>query len=174
MSGPVAKRVLLLGWDAADWQFLTPLLDSGKMPNLRKLIEGGVSGRIATLQPVLSPILWTSIATGKRGDKHGVLSFIEPKPNGEGIQPVSSYSRKAKALWNLLSQLGKRSVVVNWFASHPAEKIRGAVVSNRFAESALSSLPLDEKSFHPTDLLPVMEKLRMDRTKLTPAQMLPF
>ena len=124
MRKGLAKRVLLIGWDAADWSFLTPLLDSGKMPNLRRLIEGGVSGRIATLQPILSPILWTSIATGKRGDKHGVLSFVEPAPDGKSIQLVGSASRRAKALWNILSQLGCRSVVVNWFASHPAEPIR--------------------------------------------------
>ena len=174
MSEPLAKRVLLIGWDAADWTFLTPLLDDGKMPNLKKLIEGGVSGRIATLQPILSPILWTSIATGKRGDKHGVLSFIEPKPKGDGIQAVSSYSRKAKALWNILSQLGRRSAVVNWFASHPAEPVRGAIVSNRFSDAAIDDRPLDEATFHPADLLPVMEKLRITPPKLTPAQMVPF
>ncbi len=174
MPGPLAKRVLLIGWDAADWTFLTPLLDEGKMPNLKKLIDDGVSGRIATLQPILSPILWTSIATGKRGDKHGVLSFIEPKPNGQGIQPVSSYSRRAKALWNILSQLGRPSVVVNWFASHPAEKIRGAIVSNRFSDAAIDERPLEEATFHPADLLPVMEKLRITPSKMAPAQMVPF
>src|SRR6188768_807132 len=120
-----AQRVLLIGWDAADWAFLNPLLDAGKMPNLQSLIEGGASGQIATLQPILSPMLWTSIATGKRADKHGILSFVEPKPGGDGIQPVTSYSRRAKALWNILSQTGRSSVIVNWFASHPAEPING-------------------------------------------------
>ena len=174
MSSASPKRVLLLGWDAADWSFLTPLIDDGKMPNLRRLIEGGVSGRIATLQPVLSPILWTSIATGKRGDKHGILSFVEPTPDGTGIQSVSSHSRQAKALWNILSQLGRRSVVVNWFASQPAEPIRGAVVSNRFSEAALGPRPADESAFHPPDLAPIMEQLRIHPEKLTAAQMVPF
>jgi predicted AlkP superfamily phosphohydrolase/phosphomutase/tetratricopeptide (TPR) repeat protein len=174
MPKAFAKRVLLLGWDAADWRFLTPLLDSGKMPNLRRLIEGGVSGRIATLQPILSPILWTSIATGKRGDKHGVLSFVEPTPDGSGIRTVGSASRKTKALWNILSQLGRCSVVVNWFASHPAEPIRGAIVSNRFSEAALGPGAAEASAFHPRDLAAVMEKLRVTPPMLTPAQMLPF
>lgn len=174
MSSTSAKRVLLIGWDAADWSFLTPLLDSGKMPSLQKLIERGTSGRIATLQPILSPILWTSIATGKRGDKHGILSFVEPMPNGEGIRPVSSYSRRAKALWNILSQLGRRSVIVNWFASHPAEPINGAIVSNRYSQSVLGSPTIDETSFHPRDLAEVMAKLRVTASDLTPEQMTPF
>lgn len=165
---------MLIGWDAADWEYLTPLLDAGKMPNLLRLIESGVSGRIATLQPILSPILWTSIATGKRGDKHGVLSFVEPRPDGKGIQTVGSPSRRAKALWNILSQVGRRSVVVNWFASHPAEPIQGAIVSNHFTEASLTSAPLDERAFHPRDLSPVMEQLRVTAATLTPAQMHPF
>ena len=169
-----AKRVLLIGWDAADWVFLTPLLDSGKMPNLHRLIETGTSGRIATLQPILSPILWTSIATGKRGDEHGVLSFIEPTPDGQAVRPVSSYSRRAKALWNILSQAGRPSVVVNWFASHPAEPIKGAIVSNRFAHSVISSPTTDPSAFHPSDLAEVMSKLRVTAAQLTPEQMLPF
>ena len=174
MSDSPAKRVLLIGWDAADWVFLTPLLDSGKMPNLQRLIENGTSGRIATLQPILSPILWTSIATGKRGDKHGILSFVEPTPDGQDIRPVTSYSRRTKALWNILSQLGKRSVVVNWFASHPAEPIHGAIVSNRFSQSVLGSPTTEESAFHPPDLAEVMAKLRVTANLLTPAQYGPF
>jgi predicted AlkP superfamily phosphohydrolase/phosphomutase len=56
-SVPV-KRVLLVGWDAADWQVIHPLLDAGLMPKLQRLIEGGVIGSPASL----SPIHWTSIA----------------------------------------------------------------------------------------------------------------
>jgi hypothetical protein len=59
-------RVLLIGWDAADWKVIQPLLDAGEMPNLARLIAGGLRGNIATLYPALSPMLWTSIATGKR------------------------------------------------------------------------------------------------------------
>src|SRR3954452_22109674 len=174
MSKALARRVLLIGWDAADWIFLTPLVDAGKMPNLQRLIETGTSGRIATLQPILSPILWTSVATGKRGDQHGILSFVEPKAAGTGIQTISSYSPKSKALWNILSQSGRSSVVVTWFASHPAEPIRGAIVSNRYSESAISGDKLDPKTFHPADLAEVMERLRVTSKSLKPAEMEPF
>ena len=74
------RKVLLIGWDAADWKVINPLLDAGKMPNLARLVEQGVIGNLATLQPVLSPMLWTSIATGKRAYKHGIHGFSEPDP----------------------------------------------------------------------------------------------
>lgn len=51
------KKLLLIGWDAADWRMIQPLTDAGKMPNLQRLLEGGVAGNLTTLQPVLSPVL---------------------------------------------------------------------------------------------------------------------
>ncbi len=121
MSTRLAKKVLLIGWDAADWQVINPLLDAGKMPFLEMLINDGVMGNMATLEPCPSPILWTSIATEKRADQHGVLGFVEPHPEGKGIRPVSNTSRKVKALWNICTQQGIKSNVVGWWPSHPAE-----------------------------------------------------
>src|SRR5271170_7916628 len=137
MSKRLTRRVLLLGWDAADWKIIHPLVEAGKMPVLARLLEYGISGQILTLQPALSPILWNSIATGKRADKHGILGFMEPSPDGQGVRHVSSTSRRAKALWNILSQQGLRSHIVNWFASHPAEPIDGIVFSNLLTNLAL-------------------------------------
>ncbi|PAW73105.1 MAG: hypothetical protein B9S38_04645, partial [Verrucomicrobiia bacterium Tous-C4TDCM] len=91
------RKVLLVGWDAADWKVIHPLLDAGKMPHLARFIEQGVMGNIATLQPALSPTLWTSIATGKRPYKHGILGFSEPDPVTGGIRPITNLSRKTKA-----------------------------------------------------------------------------
>ncbi|MGA1238643.1 MAG: alkaline phosphatase family protein, partial [Limisphaerales bacterium] len=107
--------MLLLGWDAADWQVIRPLLAAGRMPNLAGLMARGVSGNIATLYPVLSPTLWTSIATGKRPPKHGVLGFSEPTHDGLAVRPCSVLSRTTKAVWNILAQSGKRSIVVGWW-----------------------------------------------------------
>ena len=121
MSDRIAEKVLLIGWDAADWQVINPLLDAGQMPFLEMIVNQGVIGNLATLEPALSPMLWTSIATGKRADQHGVLGFIEPDPTGKGVRPVTSISRNSKALWNILTQRGLRSNVVGWWPSHPAE-----------------------------------------------------
>ena len=124
------KKLLWIGWDGSDWEHISPLLDQGLLPNLEKFIEEGVMGNLATLQPVLSPMLWNSAATGKHAYKHGILGFTEPDKFNGGARPYSSYSRKCKAIWNMLSQKGYRSNVINWWASHPAEKINGCVVSN--------------------------------------------
>ena len=132
MGERLAKKVLLVGWDAADWVILDDLIARGLMPAFKSLIDRGVRGKIATLQPILSPMLWNSIGTGKMPDQHGIFDFVEPLPDASGIRPVSSTSRKCKAVWNILSQNGMKSNVVNWFASFPAEPIDGCVITDRY------------------------------------------
>lgn len=131
-----AKRLLVIGWDAADWIIIDSLLAQGRMPNLRRLIDAGTRADLATLEPKLSPILWTSIATGKTADKHGILNFVEANPAGDGLRVSSSTTRRTKALWNILSQSGMGVHAVSWYASHPAESINGTCVTNLFQDGA--------------------------------------
>jgi tetratricopeptide (TPR) repeat protein len=169
--------VALVGWDAADWKVIHPLLDRGLMPNLQSLIERGVMGNIATLTPPLSPLLWTSIITGKTADLHGVLGFVEPDPVKGTLRPVASTARKCKALWNILSQSGLRSLAVNWFASHPAEPIAGAVVSNTFRTATHapgSEWPVPLGTVHPAALEEELAALRVSPADLTGDDLLPF
>jgi len=177
MSSRPARRVLLLGWDAADWKLIRPLIATGQMPTLAKLVAGGVSGNLATIRPILSPLLWNSIATGKRPDKHGIGGFVEPLPDGTGIRPVSSLSRKTKAIWNILSQNGLRSLVLGWYASHPAEPIDGVSISNQFA---LPTAPLDAPwplpagCVHPDRLREVVQDWRVHPGEIDEGAILPF
>src|SRR5689334_1765548 len=139
------------------------------MPNLGRLISQGVSGNLATIYPVLSPMLWTSIATGKRPYKHGIHGFTEPLPDGSGVRPVSLLSRKSKAVWNILNQNGKRSLVVGWWPSHPAEPINGAMVSNHFQRpgglpGALT--PVTPGAVHPSWLAHKLSDLRVHPMEL--------
>ena len=171
------KKVLLVGWDAADWKVMTPLMDRGLMPATRQLVEQGVSGQMATLSPVLSPMLWTSIATGKRPYKHGILGFTEPSPAG-GIQPITNLSRKTKAVWNILNQNGLRSNVVGWWPSHPAEPINGVMVSNHYhqAHGPLErGWPIRPGTVHPASLADTLADLRVHPEDLEPeGHILPF
>ena len=171
MSERLAKRVLLIGWDAADWRVIDPLLAEGKMPALERLMNLGVRGNLATIQPALSPMLWTSIATGKRADKHGIHGFLEPMPDGSGVRPVSSTSRKGKALWNIAHQNGLKSLVVSWYASHPAEPIEGAIVSERFFTSTQK---LVDHAVSPAELLSELSQFRVGTDEITADDLISF
>jgi len=177
MSKPLAKKVLLIGWDAADWKVINPLVDQELMPTLDSFINQGVMGNIATLRPILSPMLWNSIATGKRPEKHGIHGFMEPDPQNGGVRPVTSTSRKVKAIWNILTQRGYKTHVVGWFAGHPAEPINGVSVSDLYpyASGALDQeWPLPPGAVHPESLRDVFAKLRMHPAEVTEAAILPW
>jgi predicted AlkP superfamily phosphohydrolase/phosphomutase/tetratricopeptide (TPR) repeat protein len=162
-------KVLLIGWDAADWKIIHALVDAGKMPNMAGFIEEGVIGNLATLNPQLSPMLWTSIATGKRPFKHGILGFTEPDPHGSGIRPITNISRKTKAIWNILSQAGKKCNVVGWWPSHPAEPINGVMVSNLYQRADAPygrPWPIRPGTVHPERLIRNLAALRVHPQEL--------
>lgn len=171
------NKVLLIGWDAADWKIISPLIDSGQMPALKSLIENGVMGNIATLDPPLSPMLWTSIATGMTADRHGILGFAEPDPATGKIRPVSITSRKVKAVWNILMQEGYKTHTVGWWPGHPAEPLNGISVSNFFARGKPkpgSETMLPEHAVHPPELRETLENYIVDPGEITAAHILPF
>jgi predicted AlkP superfamily phosphohydrolase/phosphomutase/tetratricopeptide (TPR) repeat protein len=126
------KRLLLIGWDSADWKIMHPLLDAGQLPGVAHLVEGGISGNLVTLEPQLSPMLWTSIATGKMAYHHGVCGFTEVDPVSGGIVPVSAATRQCKTLWEMLGERGLRSHVVSWFATQGEQGLNGKMVSNMY------------------------------------------
>lgn len=171
-------KVLVIGWDSADWKIINPLMDAGEMPALQKLVENGVCGNIATLDPPLSPMLWTSIATGMRPHKHGILGFLEPDSSGKNLRQTHITSRKVKALWNILHQNNLKSNVVGWWPSHPAEPINGTMISNfyqtaNFADN-WNNWTLKDGCVHPQNMHEVFADLRVHPTEITEAHILPF
>ncbi len=175
--GKKKNKVLLIGWDAADWKVINPLIDAGKMPALERLINNGVMGDITTLEPVLSPMLWTSIGTGKLADKHGIYGFTEPDTLTGNVKPISVTSRKVKAVWNILTQNGYKTNLVGWWPSHPAEPINGVCVSNfyqRASKPISEPWPMVNGTVHPHNMGEIMEELRVHPGELTEAHILPF
>src|SRR5476649_2591630 len=176
---PVAQppKVLLVGWDAADWKIIRPLVAQGKMPAVASLLEQGAHGNLATLRPVLSPMLWTSIATGQRPYKHGIHGFTEPAPDGQSVRPITVLSRKVKAVWNILNQNGVRTNVVGWWPSHPAEPLDGVMISNHYqrADSNLDQpWPIRPGQVHPARLAAQLQPLRLHPAELGEEHLLPF
>jgi hypothetical protein len=135
MTDRRARSVILVAWDCADREILTPLLDAGRLPCLERLVDGGVMGRLECGPPLLSPLVPTTLATGVRADRHGILADEEPDPQTGGLRPVGSRSRRAPALWDRLDRRGLSAHVVGWPATDADEAIRGVVVAPRFARA---------------------------------------
>ncbi|MAM30057.1 MAG: hypothetical protein CMC13_13630 [Flavobacteriaceae bacterium] len=171
------NKTLLIGWDAADWDIIWPLIAQGKMPALKKLIENGVYGNMSTMNPPYSPMLWTTVATGKTADKHGVLGFIEVTPDAKSVRPVTTTSRKTRALWNIFHNQGLKSNLVGWWPSFPAEPINGTIISDRFQKTSRDpkkQTPMSEFAIHPWSEKDNFKDLRMFPFEITEAHLYPF
>src|SRR6185436_2962162 len=122
--------VVVIGIDSADWEMIRPMVESGELPTFARLLSEGASAPCTTLDPPLSPLLWTSIATGRTPDAHGILDFITRDPRTGRTVPVTSTLRRVAALWNIASDAGRRVAAIGWLASWPAESVSGAIVTD--------------------------------------------
>ena len=152
-SGGARPRLLVVGLDGADWNLIEPMIAAGELPHLAALRTRGVSARLRSIQPIISPVIWTTIATGYGPDDHGVIDFTVPDPETGTPIVITSRHRMAKAFWNILSEAGKSVDVVGWWATWPAEEVRGRLVSDRVLSHAFyADQDVTEGLTYPYDL----------------------
>lgn len=177
-SGRLADRLLLVGWDGAQWSILRPLLEQGRLPHLESLLNNGVCGELLCPRPFAIPTVWTSLATGKRPHEHGILHVSCPTADGSGIQPVTRQSRRCPAVWNILNRAGLNTHIVGWPVTHPAEKVSGICVTDRFAAqfAQASQTKPEGRTVYPLEVEPHLRARRVVPSRveeMTLAQVLP-
>jgi tetratricopeptide (TPR) repeat protein len=131
-AGAQPRPIALVGLDGGDWLAIDRLVARGELPSFARLKARGRTGLMRATPPLVSPILWTTIATGRRPEDHRVLDFMVDLPGG-GLAPVTSSERRVAALWNLFSERERTVAVVGWLATWPAESVRGTIVTDRVA-----------------------------------------
>jgi len=125
----IKNRVFVLGLDSATWDLITPWIEEGLLPNFSRLTRNGVWGTLeSTLHP-LSPPAWTSFITGKNPGKHGIYDFVVHKPCSYELLYTNGGMRRGDSLWKLLSEHGKKVVVLNVPMTYPPEKVNGVMIS---------------------------------------------
>ncbi len=150
---PADRRVLLVGLDAVDWPLLLPLVDRGLMPNLGRLLAAGTWGEMDTIVPMLSPLIWTTMATGFGPDEHGILDFVQKDPETGLLLPVTGRQRRVPAIWNMATAMGRTVDVVGWWATWPAERIAGTMVSDRLYYTLTQGIDEDALREDPPDMV---------------------
>jgi predicted AlkP superfamily phosphohydrolase/phosphomutase len=72
---PDAPSTLLIGIDGATWDRIDPLVEAGRLPNMKRLMDGGRRARLRSLPSMFSPQIWSTIATGCLPEAHGIWDF---------------------------------------------------------------------------------------------------
>ena len=130
----MGSRVLLVGWSGAGWDCLSRNLDRGRLPALAAIVERGTLIPLDSRGIYEPAAWWTTVATGCAPERHGIVLSLEPNPYSGQSEPAPGTSRRSRALWNIADASGRTAVVAGWPATHPAEQLRGAMVSDRFPD----------------------------------------
>ena len=175
-DGSQRTKVVILGFDGVGWDTIDPLLEAGNLPLLARLKQNAAWGPLETFKPTKSPVIWTSIATGKSMTKHGILDFVFMEQNDIQV-PYSNSERREPSIWQILDHFDRRSVVVNWFVTYPPDAIDGVMVSNRFRKTLL--LPEERRarmadSVHPPEYFKALQPfVSLDYEDIRQARELP-
>ncbi len=144
-------RVLLIGWDGADWRILEPLLERGDLPNLQALIDRGQRAVLRSTVPTHSWAAWPSFLTGVNPADHGVYDILETVPGTHKQYPVTYRSIRARTFVEDLSAAGKTAIYADVPLMFPPPEIRGRVIAG-------GVLPKGRTYTHPADLPETLER----------------
>jgi len=132
------RKVLVIGLDSATFDIIEPLIQKGQLPNLAKFMLEGSKGILQSVLPPLSPQAWSSFMTGFNPGRHGVFGFKEKLDGSYAFHFVNNKIIKSKTLWKLLSELGKKVVVINIPMTYPPEPVNGILISGMDAPGVSS------------------------------------
>ena len=156
-------KVIVIGLDGGTFDILTPLMEKGRLPNLRRLISEGVSGRLRTVIPPGTGPAWSSIVTGLDPSNHGVFDLIVRAPDSYNLAFLNAASLRAPTLWDLVGAAGGKSIVLNVPMTYPPRALEGLMVSG------LLTPPSSRDSAYPADLMDTILEIEPSY-KIVPTQ----
>jgi predicted AlkP superfamily phosphohydrolase/phosphomutase len=121
--------LLILGLDGATLDLVEPWVADGTLPNLSRLLRDGAWGRLASTMPAATFPSWTTFMTGVNPGRHGVFDFTRRDPGSYRVRFVNATFRKARTVWQLLSDAGRRVSVLGLPGTYPPEPINGYMIS---------------------------------------------
>ncbi len=122
---PERNRVVVVGMDGLEYSALHRY--ARNLPNLSALLEHGAHAEVEVTSPIMSPILWTTIASGYPAEVHGIGGWT----NGRG-KSFTGADVQVERVWDALTRDGRRSVLAGWLMTWPAPIIAGQALSDRF------------------------------------------
>ena len=148
------KRVIILGLDGLDPALMRRWMKAGHLPNFQNLAEQGTFTPLATSFPAMSPVAWSTFATGVDASKHNIFDFLnrdlrshmpllsstEIRPPAKTVQvgkyeialgkPSIRLMRKSRSFWQILGEHYVPCHVLRVPISFPPEKVpNGALLS---------------------------------------------
>jgi predicted AlkP superfamily phosphohydrolase/phosphomutase len=127
-SIPKTPKVMVLTVNGAEWDIIKPLLLRGEMPNLAKVIDHGVSGKLRTTSAPVCPKVYSAIFTSTPTSENGISGFKI------GGKVTRSEMLKGMPFWKLLSDRGVSVGMANVPATFPVTPVHGYMISGMLTQ----------------------------------------
>ncbi|MBC8456141.1 alkaline phosphatase family protein [bacterium] len=147
----IKSRVFIIGFDGATFNVIRPMLASGKLPNLQKIINDGAHGILNSTLPAHSCPAWTSLATGVHPGTHGIYGFFNRQKGKYSYPTVNSNQIQSPTMWKILSAQNYKIGVVNVPVTYPPMSVNGVMISGMLS-------PDMKSAFHPQSLYSEIKK----------------
>lgn len=123
-----APRVVVIGLDGTPYTFVQRMLAEGNMPNLARITADAGYARMHSVYPTVSSVAWSTYMTGLNPAGHGIFGFIDRVPGSYETTIPSSRQMAARMLWEILSDAGKRVIVINVPVTYPPREVNGILI----------------------------------------------
>jgi predicted AlkP superfamily phosphohydrolase/phosphomutase len=124
-----STKVLVIGIDGGTFDLVRPWIKEGQLPTFRRLMEEGAGCDLTVELPPVTVPNWPSFMTGKNAGKHGVIHWFIKNEDLSRWSLASSHSIKAKTMWEIAGEAGKRSIVINVPATYPPRPFDGITIT---------------------------------------------
>ena len=133
------KKVLLIGLDcAAPRTLFQDFLE--ECPNIKKLMDNGIYGRLRSSDPPITVPAWMVMATGKKPGTLGVYGFRHRKGNSyNDFWVANSQTIKEEKIWDIIGKNGYKSILLGIPPTFPPQPINGNLVTGFITPDALSN-----------------------------------
>jgi hypothetical protein len=112
-----APALLVFGIDGATYEVADVLMAQGDLPTLASLEARGSRGVLRSMEPMFSPLLWTTMATGKIPEEHGIRGFR-----------VQASELSTPRFWDVAIAEGHRVGIYKWLVTYPPRELDGFMV----------------------------------------------
>lgn len=138
------KKVVIVGLDGLDPELTEKYMQQGLLPNFSALKEEGSYSRLQTTCPAISPVAWSSFATGMTPARHAIFDFFTrdvktylpvlssvdiQKSTGKLSGPKIKSLKKGRAFWEILGDVGICSSILRVPVTFPPVKFSGRLLS---------------------------------------------
>lgn len=131
------KKAIFLGLDGLDPELTEQFMAEGKLPNLARLKQEGSYRRLRTTFPALSPVAWSTFATGVNPARHNIFDFLNrdlrsyaPELSSAKVRAdFVERRRKSEPFWKILGRHAVSSTILRVPVTFPPDDFEGRLLS---------------------------------------------